>query len=307
MTASDLAQSWAVLPEVFARLASLEGTLDAGPQGTPRSRVLTGRGSRDIAVVGLYGLLSPRGAFLGGTSLEDTGRTVRRLAADESVAAIVIDADTPGGNVAGATELAAIVRAAREQKPVIAVANHLMASAGYWIGASATEVVASPSARVGSVGVYALHSNIAGALRKKGVEQTIVAAGKHKAEGNELGPLDDEARATIQATVDEAYAAFVSDLAVGRRLSTQTVRTRFGEGRTLSAQHALAAGMVDRIATLDETVARLAHRAVWTQSPHAGAAKGRRAGREPGAGRPGSVRVAPGGTGRAGGPSRPCP
>ena len=275
-TAAELlATPWAVLPEVLARLATLE-TLEAGPPDTARSRVPTGRGSRAVAVVPLYGVLLPRGEMFGGTSLEDTGRTMRRLAADASVAAIVIDADTPGGHVAGASELATVIRAAREQKPVIAVANHLMASAGYWIGASATEVVATPSARVGSIGVYATHDNLAGALEKEGVERTLISSGKFKTEGSPFGPLDDEARATLQARVDEAQARFVGDVAQGRRVSVQAIHVRFGEGRTLSASQALAAGMVDRISTLDETVARLANRATWTKSPHAGAARAKR-------------------------------
>ena len=165
--------------------------------------------------------------------------------------------DTPGGMVEGTTEFAAEVRRAREQKPVVAVANFVAASAGYWIAASATEVVAAPSAKVGSIGVFALHADRSKALEAEGVTRTVISAGKHKVEGNELGPLSDEARATAQARVDEAYGQFVADVATGRGVSVSAVRDGFGEGKIVSANDALKLGMVDRIATLDETIARL--------------------------------------------------
>ena len=236
--------------------------LEAAVAALSRSRPV-GRSRQQVAVLPIVGLLFPRGTsllaqILGATSLEETGRELRTLAADESVGAIVLDMDTPGGMVEGTTEFAAEVRRAREQKPVVAVANFVAASAGYWIAASATEVVAAPSAKVGSIGVFALHDDRSKALEAEGVTRTVISAGKHKVEGNELGPLSDEARATAQALVDEAYGQFVADVATGRGVSVSAVRDGgFGEGRALSARKALEAGMVDRIETLDQTIARV--------------------------------------------------
>ena len=131
-----------------------------------------------------------------------------------------------------------------------------MASAGYWIGASATEVVAAPSAKVGSIGVFSIHDDLSRAREADGVTRTVVSAGKFKEAPSE--PLTDEARAATQALVDDAFNQFVNDVAAGRGVSVAAVRNGFGEGRTLSAGSAMAAGMVDRIATLDETLARVA-------------------------------------------------
>ena len=184
------------------------------------------------------------------------GRELRALAADESVHAIVLDMDSPGGLVEGVTEFATEVRRAQERKPVVAVANYLMASAGYWIGASATEVVAAPSAKVGSIGVFSIHDDFSRAREADGVTRTVISAGKFKAAPSE--PLTDEARAATQALVDDAFNQFVNDVAAGRGVSVAAVRNGFGEGRTLSAGPAMAAGMIDQIATLDETIARVA-------------------------------------------------
>jgi len=108
--------------------------------------------------------------------------------------------------------------------------------------------------------VFAIHEDMSKALEAEGVTSTVISAGKHKVEGNHFGPLDDEARATIQAKVDESMAQFVADVAKGRGVSASAVRSDYGEGRAVSSSQALAAGMIDRIATLDETIARLAGR-----------------------------------------------
>jgi ClpP class serine protease len=83
--------------------------------------------------------------------------------ADESIGAIVIQIDSPGGNVAGTPEVARKIYEARGKgKAIIAQADSLMASAAYYIGAAADEIVATPSSEVGSIGVYAVHEDASG-------------------------------------------------------------------------------------------------------------------------------------------------
>jgi ClpP class serine protease len=119
------------------------------------------------------------------------------------------------------------------------------------------EIVATPSAEVGSIGIFAMHQDISRAADQAGVTTTLVSAGKYKVEGNEFEPLSDEARDQIQSQVDAFYRMFVSDVAKGRNVSTSVVGESYGQGRTMLAKEAHAAGMVDRIATLEETVKRL--------------------------------------------------
>src|SRR5262249_1266601 len=146
-----------------------------------------------------------------------------------------------GGSVAGASEFAREVRAARARKPVIAWANHLLASAAYWGLAGATEIVATPSALVGSIGVYTLHDDISEAPAKLGIKRQVFSAGKYKAEGVDGGPLSAEARAHIQQLVSTAYGRFVTDVASGRGISATAVRDGYGQGRLLDAAAAQAA------------------------------------------------------------------
>lgn len=237
-----------------ATAATIQARRDRLPEGTG-----TAAGGA-TAVVPIHGVLVPRGEMLrdtsaGTTSAEAVANTLLAAAEVPGVERIVLDVDSPGGNIAGITELAATVREVASDVEVVAVANHTMASAAYWLAAGASEIVASPSARVGSIGVFAIHEDISKKLEQDGISPTVISAGKFKTEGNPLGPLSDEAREAAQAAVDEAYAAFVADVATGRRRTEAAVRDGFGEGRAVSAQEALGAGMVDRVATLRDVLA----------------------------------------------------
>jgi len=113
----------------------------------------------------------------------------------------------------------------------------------------------------GSIGVFTAHEDLSKALAKEGIDVTLISAGKFKVENNPFEPLTDEGKAVLQARVDEAYAAFVKDVARGRGVSVADVRNGFGQGRALSAKDAKAAGLIDGIRTLDGTVSKFAGKA----------------------------------------------
>ena len=215
-----------------------------------------------VAVIPIHGVILPRGNMFsemsGATSLDKLSASLREAVSSPAVETIVLDIDSPGGSVAGTMEFARDVLAARAKKPVVAVAQYLAASAAYWIGSQATEFVASPSAGVGSIGVYAIHDDLSKALEEFGIKRTYISAGKFKVDGNETEPLSDTARAHMQGIINTVYDRFVADIARGRAVPKDTVKKSYGEGRVLMAEDALAAGMIDKIATLDETLGRFA-------------------------------------------------
>jgi signal peptide peptidase SppA len=188
------------------------------------------------------------------------------------VSAVVIDVDSPGGMTDLLPELAADMRDARGTKPVLAVADTMMASAAYWIGAQADEVAVTPSGLAGSIGVFATHQDLSEAHASAGVKTTLVSAGKYKTEGNPFEPLGDEARAHLQELVDDAYRQFTADVAKGRRVTVDTVRGGFGEGRVLPAGAAVKAGLADRVATLEQTIGRASELAAARRGGRARAA-----------------------------------
>lgn len=234
--------------EIQARLGASQSRRDMAMAGS-------------IAILPVYGVIVPRADLFtqmsGGTSIQRLSASFREALADEQVSAIVFDIDSPGGHINMVPEFAAEVRAARAQKPIIAVANTLAASAAYWLGVSADEFVASPSAEVGSIGVITVHDDLSAMNEKLGIKTTVIRAGKFKGEANPWEPLSEEAQAALQERVDDAYRMFIGDVAKGRGVSVEAVRSGFGEGRVISPKKALQEGMIDRIDTFQATVSRL--------------------------------------------------
>lgn len=223
-----------------------------------------------VAIVPIHGVIAHRIGGMddasGGASTERIGAMLRAAHANPDVGSIVLDVNSPGGTVPGVQELAAEVFAMRGKgtKKIVAHVNSLAASAAYWIASQADEIVSTPSGSAGSIGVFTAHQDLSKALEKAGVDVTLISAGKFKVEGHPFAPLSDEGKAFLQARVDEAYGQFVKDVARGRGATAADVRIGYGEGRVLTAKDAKAAGLIDRVATFDETVSGLMGRASST-------------------------------------------
>jgi signal peptide peptidase SppA len=215
-----------------------------------------------VAMIGVYGFLEQHlsfmGYMMGGTSCDEIGVQFDSAVNDPSVSAIVLDVDSPGGTSYGIQELSDKIYNARAKKPCYAIANSVACSAAYWLATSASTFCCTPSGDVGSVGVYQIHVDQSKALEKAGIKVSIVKAGKRKAEGFPTEPLDDDARAAIQASVNETYTAFIAAVARNRHdMNKSDVREKFGQGAVVSAQTALAAGMIDQIRSLESLLSGL--------------------------------------------------
>ena len=273
-----LTTPWALMPE---RLQAMAGVLTRWSAGEPptdetmfqiqservlrdtRKQMAAANAGSGIAVLPLYGVVTQRGNMVddisgpGSTSTQQFTSALRQVLADDTVGQILIDIDSPGGSVYGVAELASEIVKARAQKPVVAVANSLAASAAYWIGCSASEFYVTPGGEVGSIGVWQAHFDYSKALEEEGVKTTLISAGKFKVEGNPYVPLDPEAQAFMQSRVDDYYNAFIQAVVVGRGVTVDVVRNGMGEGRVLGADAALAQRMVDGIASFDDVLARM--------------------------------------------------
>lgn len=276
---------WAILPSTLSTLEEIVirhtngEKLDAqevqsrihGATRPPDRRV------KSVAVLPLFGSIFPRANLMtemsGATSAERFSAQFTELLKDPAIDAIILDINSPGGQVGGIPEAANKIFESRGIKPIIAVANHLAASAAYWIGTAADELVVSPSAEVGSIGVFAMHTDWSAALEQDGVKVSFVKAGRYKTAGNPYEPLTDETRAYIQEGVDEVYDQFVSAVARHRGVSVNDVRAGFGEGGLVSARQAVEQGMADRVGTLEETIERLINKNVPLASSNASASE----------------------------------
>jgi signal peptide peptidase SppA len=281
---------WAILPEKLAVLEEIvmrhalgeklnaeevQARIHGASRPEPRTVHQDGQSQvNTVAVLPLFGTIFPRGNLMtqvsGATSAETFGKQFAALLEDPKVDAIVLDVDSPGGNIQGIEEVSKQIYDARGTKPIVAVANHTMASAAYWIGSAADEVVTTPSGEVGSIGVFTVHEDVSAALAQEGVKLTLVQAGKYKTEGNPYEPLSEEGKAYYQEQVNQAYENFVAAVARNRGVSAETVKADFGEGRMAGAAQAIEKGMADSVGTLDGTIARILQ---LTTAPKMGAGK----------------------------------
>ena len=278
LVAEFLATPWALMPE---RLSALATVISRWSQGAPASdaakfQVQTDRVLRDtrrqtsaaisgggIAVIPIYGVITQRGKMVddvsgpGMVSTQIVTQMLRQAVADDAVSQILLDIDSPGGSVYGVSELSDAILSARAQKPVVAIANSLAASAAYWVGSQASEFYVTAGGEVGSIGVWQAHQDYSKAMDEAGVKTTLISAGKFKVEGNPYAPLDEEAQGFMQSRVDDYYASFTKAVAKGRGVPITQVRDGMGQGRVLGADAALAQNMVDGIASFDQVLSKM--------------------------------------------------
>lgn len=193
-----------------------------------------------VPITGIIGKhLSRLETMCGGCDLAFFQKGLEQAMADRMIETIVLDINSPGGTVIGVTEFAAMVRRAREVKPVIAFTETLMCSAAMWIGAQAEMIVATPSARVGSIGVYRTWLDDTVANEMEGMKRELFEAGKHKAAG--LRPITEEERGMFQAEVDKIHADFKDAV----RLFRPQVPDEAMEGLVYWGDDAQKMGLVD--------------------------------------------------------------
>lgn len=225
-----------------------------------------GRGTvvaASVAVVPIIGTLTQRGDVINSEatrSAAEIGDEVTALAAEPKVDGIVLEVDSPGGEVFGIPEAWQAIHQAAKSKPVVAAVNAQAASAGYYLTSAATEVYLTPSGEVGSVGVFALHIDASRAIEESGQRWEFVEASEspHKVELAPDRGLSDDAREDLQAMVDRYMSYFHRDVSRGRGVPVETVRRDFGRGRMLGPERALQARMIDRVGTLEDAIRRAA-------------------------------------------------
>lgn len=200
-----------------------------------------------IAAIPIHGPLTNRpsliGDILGWSNYTEIGAAVTQAFIHNGVKEIVFDVDSPGGDVVGCQELAALI--ASSPKPTTVFVSGLCASAAYWLSSQATRIVAMPSSQVGSIGVIVAHMDYSQANAKDGVSVTYFTTAPYKAEGNPDEAMSDPAKQYLMSQLRVYHAEFVGAVARGRAVARSTVESSFGQGRVMVAGQAKATGMVD--------------------------------------------------------------
>lgn len=189
----------------------------------------------------------------GATALSDVALDLGAALADPQVRAIVLEIDSPGGEVTGIAEFAASVRAANARKPVAAYVGGLGASAAYWIAASAPRVMVARTAMLGSIGVV---TTIVQRDEPAGVKRTEIVSSQSPDKRLDVGT--ETGRAKVQTLVDRLAGEFIAAVAEYRGTTAEAVAERFGRGGLLVGSDAVEAGMADAVGSLESLIAELA-------------------------------------------------
>lgn len=197
-----------------------------------------------------------------GTIMTDAERTAlfEELAEDDSVAAVIVAINSPGGTTAGGEELYASLRALAEQKPVVSTIGELGASAAYMAAIATDRIYARNLSIVGSIGVYYQHVDASGLFETLGVDLDKVASGPLKGKPDFDEPISPEVRDSLIELVDSSYQYFV-DLVVERRGLTRPQTLALADGRILSGVMAIEAGLIDEAGGELQALA-------WLQTTH---------------------------------------
>lgn len=193
----------------------------------------------------------------GVVSVDVLSRLVTQAAADNSAQAIMLCLDSPGGTVSGIVEAAGAIRDARAVKPVVAYADGRMQSAAYWLASQADVIYATPSASVGSIGVYAAFLDRTRQAEMEGVKVELFKSGKFKGMGIPGTSLTDEQRHMMQAEVDKLGSQFRAIVRDGRK--PRSIADEVMQGQSFSVTDALANGLIDGVVTLGQAIRDAAH------------------------------------------------
>ncbi len=235
----------------------------AGP-GAGHAQAQTPRGIAtfgSVAVIPMVGSIFHRGSmfseWFGLRSLQWLKQSMRAAVGDPDISAIVIDWDSPGGEVDGTPETAAELFKLRGTKPIISVANTMMSSAAYWLAAQSDEVFVSPSSLSGSVGVFVLHMDHSKMLADMGIDPTFIFAGETKVDANPFEPLSERAQKDLKDEVELIQSQFLASTAKARGISPSKARKMFGDAKVHMAESAVAVGLADGVQSLDQVLQRL--------------------------------------------------
>ncbi|WP_420634775.1 signal peptide peptidase SppA [Candidatus Palauibacter sp.] len=229
-----------------------------------------------LALLGIFGvgaalsfgwLLAGAGWFAGGRVavvplrgpiVEEAGftRVLKSFREDRSVRGFVIEIESPGGTVGASQAIFEAIRDLREDddRPVLAWMGDVGASGGYYAAVGADSVYALPGTITGSIGVIMEFPNAEEFFRKVGLSWEVVTSGPHKDMGGLARPLSPADREILETLVRDVHEQFVDVVAEGRGMDRTTV-LQLADGRVYTGRQARELGLVDRLMTLEETIA----------------------------------------------------
>ncbi len=185
---------------------------------------------------------------------EKLARTIRNVRLDESIKAVVLRVNSPGGDGLASDIILREVSLTKQEKPVVVSMGNLAASGGYYIACAADKIVANPTTLTGSIGVFGVIPNFEGFFNNKmGVTFDGVKTNDNAEFISVTEPMTDYQKAILKNEIERFYTTFIGHVAEGRGMTTENV-DEIAQGRVWTGADALNIGLVDELGGLEKAI-----------------------------------------------------
>ena len=252
-------EPWLILPAAHRSIRQLlESKLEGADRSFAADQIVGHaemKNDHGAAIINVHGVLGKHLSLMeemcGGCSIDTISEELERAAENGNANRIILNFNTPGGVIPGIPELARKIEAIDKFKPVYGFTDYMSCSCGQWLMSQCREAWATPSAMVGSVGVYSIYLDESEALSKAGMKVEAIASDDDKLLGASFKPMTDRERGILQAKVDSIYAEFKAAIQTHRKVPDEymTGLVYYGEE---AVKGGLLSGLVDGF---DEVIA----------------------------------------------------
>ncbi len=202
-------------------------------------------GGDGLAVINIDGVIIDPAPYI---------KSIRKIRDSDSVKAVVIRVNSPGGGVAASQEIYEELKSLGETMPVVASMGTVAASGGYYIACAALAIYANPGTVTGSIGVIAQFASYEQLLKWAKVEVEVIKSGEFKDLGSPLRKMPEAQKAYLQTLIDSTHAQFKETISERRNLTAAQV-TSVSDGRIFIGSQAKQLGLIDRIGTVEAAIA----------------------------------------------------
>jgi protease IV len=176
---------------------------------------------------------------------------LEKFSKDDSIKAIILPIDTPGGGVGPSQEIFDKVRSVRKKgKTVVASMGSMATSGGYYVACASEKIVANPGSLTGSIGVIMHFTNVEDLFKKVGLRASVIKSGRYKDAGSPFRDMTKEERDLLQALIDDVHEQFVEAVSGSRTLDKEKVK-EIADGRIFTGRQALGLKLIDELGDLD--------------------------------------------------------
>jgi len=263
---------WAIIPDSLNILVSIanrthsdiEAVLSKPAEFCDSGNILIRDG---VAILNIFGPIIPRADMFtdisGAVSIETLALRFGEALGAKDIKGIVLNIDSPGGNITNVHEFANQIYDARGTKPIIAYTGGLCASAAYWIASAADKIIADKTASIGSIGVVAAWTDDSKAREKAGLTDYAVVSSQSPNKRRDYTTKDGLAK--LQVELDSLADIFIENVARNRATNSEFVYENYGKGDMMLTTEAIKVGMADDLGCLESVISDIIGNAISTK------------------------------------------